>query len=233
MQGIKKVLQEMGLTCHIEVIPNGIDVVRFQHPTAPLSKRDLWLSDDAVVAITVGRLGPEKNLSFLLRTFAGIIDKAPNLHLIIVGRGPEKETLEESVRSLGLSSRVRLVGEVTYDEVPSWLAMADFFVIPSVSESHPLVVLEALAAGLPVVGIPSPGIEDTIVDGLNGLHGAENLEAFAAQIWRLASDVDLRGQLASGARKTSAQYDIRYTSSALMSHYERLVEERVAVRRPS
>jgi 1,2-diacylglycerol 3-alpha-glucosyltransferase len=226
-QGIRKVLQKMGLTCHIEVIPNGVDLARFRHPSAPLSRRDLGLPDDAVVAITVSRLGPEKNLPFMLRAYARIADRAPNLHLVIVGRGPEQETLEELAQSLGLSTRVHLVGEVAYDEVPNWLAMADFFVISSASESHPLVVLEALAAGLPVVGILCPGVEDTIVDGLNGFGSREDIDAFAAQMWRLASESDLRSRLAAGARQTSDRYDIHHTSSALMSHYERLVRERM------
>jgi len=127
-----------------------------------------------------------------------------------------------------LSSRVHLVGEVAYAEVPNWLAMADFFVIASASESHPLVVLEALAAGLPVVGILCPGVEDTVVDGLNGLSSREDTDAFAAQMWRLASEPGLRARLAAGARETSDRYDIRHTSSALVSHYERLMEERMA-----
>jgi glycosyltransferase involved in cell wall biosynthesis len=227
-RGVKKVLREMGLTCHLEVIPNGIDLARFQHPVAPLSKRALGLSEDVVAAITVGRLGPEKNLDFLLHAYVRVVDKVPDLRLVIVGRGPEEESLEALMRSLGLTSRVRLVGEVAYDEIPNWLAMADFFVLPSVSESHPLVVLEALAAGLPVVGIPSPGVEDTIVDGLNGLLSAQDAGAFAVQMCHLAGDADLRGRLASGARETSYKYDIRYTSSALVSHYKRLVDERAA-----
>jgi 1,2-diacylglycerol 3-alpha-glucosyltransferase len=232
-RGIEKVLQEMGLTCHLEVIPNGIDVARFQHPAAPLSKRDLGLSDDTVVAITVGRLGPEKNLPFLLHAYVRIVDRVPNLYLVIVGRGPEKVILEALIQSLGLASHVRLVGEVAYDEIPNWLALADFFVLSSVSESHPLVVLEALAAGLPVLGIPGPGIEDTIVDGLNGLHSAEDVKAFAVKMWHLASDAGLRGKLASGAWETSDRYDIRCTSSALLSHYERLVNKRVTVGEPT
>ena len=113
----------------------------------------------------------------------------------------------------------------------AWIGYAR--VAASAARLNRIVTDKLLAAGVPVVGIPGPGIEDTIVDGLNGLHSPEDAEAFAAQMWRLASDVDLRGQLACGARESSDQYDIRYTSSALMSHYERLVEERVAAGRPS
>lgn len=224
-RGIKRVLRELGVTRHIEVIPNGVDMAQFQCPAAPLSKRDLGLPDDAPVAITVSRLGPEKNLSFLLRAFTHIADEVPDLHLVIVGGGPEKGHLGEMVCLLGLGPRVRLVGAVPYERVPNWLAAGDFFVIASVSESHPLVVLEALSAGLPVLGIPSPGVEDTIVDGLNGLLSPEDASVFAAQMRRLATEPRLRARLAAGARETCGQYDIRRTSATLLAHYERLVEE--------
>jgi glycosyltransferase involved in cell wall biosynthesis len=225
-RGVKRALQELGVTCPIEIVPNGVDVTQFQCPAAPLSKRDLGLPDHALVAITVGRLGLEKNLSFLLRAFSRIADEVPGLHLVLIGEGPDRESLEEIANFRGLGSRVHLVGEAPYEEVPNWLAMGDFFAFPSVSESHPLVVLEALASGLPVLGIPCPGVEDTIVDGFNGLLSPEDANVFAAQMRRLATEPDLRARLAAGARETRGQYDIRHTSATLMSHYERLVEER-------
>jgi 1,2-diacylglycerol 3-alpha-glucosyltransferase len=224
--GIKDHLHALGVSDPIVVVPNGIDLAQFRNPTAPRSRHDLGLPDDAVIAITVGRLGPEKNLPFLLQAYARIADQVPDLHLIVVGRGPERETLLEMAGSLGLSPRVHLIGEVLYDDVPNWLALADFFALPSVSESHPLVILEALAAGLPVIGIPGPGVEDALVDGLNGLSSPEDVDAFGARIYRLASEPELRAQLADGAWETSERNDIRRTSSALLAHYERLVEER-------
>jgi len=229
-KGIKQVLEELGVTCHIEIIPNGVDVARFQHPSTPISKRDLGLPDQAVVAMTVGRLGPEKNLSFMLRAFAHIASEVPDLHLVLVGDGPAKDSLEETIHLLGLGSRVHLVGQVPYEKVPNWLALSDFFVIASVNESHPLSLLEALAAGRPVLGIPSPGVEDTIVDGFNGLCSPEDTYAFASQMRRLATEADLRAKLAAWAQKTSDQYDIRHTVARLLSHYQRLVEERTQVR---
>jgi glycosyltransferase involved in cell wall biosynthesis len=225
-RGGEQALQEMGVTCPIKVVPNGVDVARFRNPIAPLSKRDLGLPDHALTAITVGRLGPEKNLSFLLRAFSYVADEVPDLHLILIGDGPNKASLEEIVHLRRLSSRVHLVGEVPYEEIPNWLAMGDFFAFSSVSESHPLAVLEALAAGLPVLGIPCPGVEDTIEHGLNGLCSPEDVDIFAAQMHRLATEPDLRARLAGGAQEMCGRYDIRYTSTTLMTHYERLVEER-------
>jgi glycosyltransferase involved in cell wall biosynthesis len=86
--------------------------------------------------------------------------------------------------------------------------------------------LEALAAGLPVLSIPCPGVEDTIRDEVNGLSSPEEADVFAAQMRRLATDPGLRTQLAAGARETRDRYDIRRTSATLLAHYERLVEER-------
>ena len=224
--GVKQALRELGVACPVEVIPNGIDVAGFQRPAAPLSKPDLGVSGDATVAVTVGRLGLDKNLPFLLRAFACIAHEAPDLHWVVIGGGPEEPHLLEMAQLRGVASRVHLVGWVPYAELPNWLAIADFFAFASVSESHPLAVLEALAAGLPVLAIPCPGVEDTVVDGHNGLLSPEEADAFAAKMARLATDPDLRARLAAGARETCGQYDIRCTSAALLGHYERLVERR-------
>lgn len=223
-EGTKRDLREMGVTCPVEVIPNGVDVAQFQHPAAPLSKDRLGLPDGALVATTVCRLGPEKNLPFMLRAFARIAVETPDLHLVVIGGGPDREALEEIVQLRGLGARVHMVGEVAYGDVPNWLALADFFAFSAVEESHPLAVLEALAAGLPVLGIPCAGVEDTIQPGVNGLSSSEDEDVFAAQMRRLATEPDLRTRLAAGARETCGQYDIRHTSAKLMAHYERLVE---------
>ena len=175
-------------------------------------------------------MGPEKNLFLLMRAFIRIAGQVPDLHLVIIGSGPEEDHLREMARLQGLTSRIHLVGHVPYDEVPNWLAMADFFAFASVSESHPLSMLEALAAGLPVLAIPCPGVEDTIVDGHNGLFSPEAVDAFAVRMQRLATDASLRARLAAGARETCAQYDVRRTASVLLGHYERLVEERARAR---
>ncbi len=224
-RGVARWLREIGVETPIEIIPNGVDVERIAHPPAPLTKADVGLPEDAVVAISVGRIGPEKNMEFLLRAFSRAAAEVPFLHLFIVGDGPKREDLEEFARWAGLGERVRMVGAVPYEEVPNWLAMADLFVITSTVESHPLSLLEALAAGLPALGIAALGIEDSVIDGVNGLLCPEEVDAFARHMIRLATDADLRARLAEGARESRHQFDIRNTSARLLAHYERLVEE--------
>lgn len=225
-EGVLRWLESLGVETPTVVIPNGVEVNRMACPTACLTRDDLGLPEEACVAITVGRVGPEKNLAFLLRAFSRAIRRSPDLHLVIVGDGPKREDLEEIVRWARLNDRIHLVGAVSYEEVPNWLAMVDFFVIASTAESHPLAVLEAIAAGLPVLGIPSPGIEESIQDGDNGLLSPEDVDAFAHRMACLATDADLRTRLAEGARQGRRRFDIRRTSSQLLAHYERLVEER-------
>lgn len=223
---VKSSLAEIGVTCNIEVVRNGVDVSCFRLPKAPLTKRKLGLPDSATVAITVGRLGPEKNHSFLMRAFALVAGDVPDLHLVIIGQGQEEDRLRELTHWLGLDSRVHLVGSVQYEEVPNWLAIADFFAISSIHESHPLVVLEALAAGLPVLGIRSAGVGGTVVDGLNGLVAPEQLIEFSALMRNMASDAALRSRLAGGARETCMRYDIKLHSATLLAYYEGLLAER-------
>jgi glycosyltransferase involved in cell wall biosynthesis len=114
---------------------------------------------------------------------------------------------------------------VPYEEVPAYLALADFFVTASVTEVHPLSVIEALAAGLPVLGIHSPGISDTVRDTVDGFLTTHDLASFTAVMVRLLLQPELRAPMAANARERSRNYDIRISVSTLLDHYRRLVAE--------
>jgi len=119
---------------------------------------------------------------------------------------------------------VRFEGPVPYERLPSYLAMCDAFVTASISEVHPLSVIEAMGAGLPVLGIQSPGVGDTVEDGKSGLLTPEDEIAFAVKMTRLVVEHDLRRQLADGARQASSLYSIERTTQIMLSHYERLAQ---------
>ena len=126
---------------------------------------------------------------------------------------------------MDLIRRVRRVGRVDYEKLPSYLAMCDAFVTASVTEVHPLSVIEAMGAGLPVMGIHSVGVGDTVVDGVTGLLATHDLPAFTAKLTRLCLDPNLRAQLSDSARKASSAYAIERTTDIMLKHYERLVRE--------
>ncbi|MDH4139327.1 MAG: glycosyltransferase [Coriobacteriia bacterium] len=222
--GIVEWLRTFGITDRATLLPNGIDTRPFAEPASPVSRQELGFAEEDVVFCYVGRLGPEKNTPLLAESFAQALFAAPNARLLVVGEGPARKEAERVLASAGVGDRARFVGAQPYARVPDYEAAADVFVTASVSEVHPLVVMEGMAAGLPVVGVHSPGISDTVTNGEDGLlAGAPVPEAIAERIARIATDDRLRLRLAEGARVTAQRYDLPHTADKLLEHYEQLL----------
>jgi len=175
--------------------------------------------------IYTGRLGPEKNLEFLLQAFAGVVQAVENARLLLVGDGPLKEDLKELAKNLRITDSIQFAGLIPYNNMPGYLAMCDAFVTASVTEVHPLSVIEAMGAGLPVMGIHSPGVGDTVEDGVTGFLSTADLPAFTAKLTRLCLQTQLRQKMGRTARKASNQYAIERTTKIMLRHYERLAGE--------
>ena len=224
-QGMKTVLASLGVDADIAVVPNGVDLKPFKEVTERQDRAAFGIGPQDIILVFVGRLGPEKNLPFLLRSFAGAFQAYDHLHLLLIGEGPEKENLQASVKYMGIADRVQFTGLIPYDKLPSYLAMADAFVTASVTEVHPLSVIEAMAAGLPVVGIQSPGVGDSIVDGETGfLARDEDLAAYTAKLVRLVTDHDKRVEMGKQARIASSRYSIERTVVEILEYYQKVIQ---------
>ncbi len=224
-KGMEKILRQYGVQSHIEVVPNGVDL-RSYHDAQPLSRSDLGFTNDDILLVYAGRLAPEKNLEFLIHSFAGVAQVFPNVQLLIVGGGQKlfEEELHLLPSQLGITNRVRFVGMIPYDKLPSYLAMCDAFVTASVTEVHPLSVIEGMATGLPVLGIDSPGVGDSVSDRETGLLATNDIASFTAKLTYLCMDKSLRKQWGNAARAASEQYDIGRTTRIMLGHYMRLCE---------
>jgi 1,2-diacylglycerol 3-alpha-glucosyltransferase len=223
--GMKNILRQYGVESHIEVVPNGVDLRRF-HEAQPLPRVDFGFTDQDILLIYAGRIAPEKNLEFLIRSFAGVSQVFSNVHLLIVGSGQKQ--FEEEIRSLpselDISGRVHFLGMIPNDRLPSYLAMCDAFVTASVTEVHPFSVIEAMATGLPIMGIDSPGVGDSVSDRKSGLLATNDLASFTAKLTYLCSDSALRKEMGRSAREASAEYDLQRTTKIMLGHYMRLCE---------
>lgn len=222
-EGLKQVLRGLDVEAPIEVIPNGVDLKPFMADIPPIDRGLHGLGEEDVILIYTGRLGPEKNLTFLLRAFAGASAAYPNTKLILVGTGPEHDNLVDLTEKSGLTGRVIFTGLVDYDQMPAYLKMADLFVTASVTEVHPLSVVEALASGLPVIGIESVGVGDTVQSEVNGLLASYDLPAYTAKLTRAIADGELRRSMSERAVETAGQYGIRHTSTLVEEQYQRLI----------
>jgi 1,2-diacylglycerol 3-alpha-glucosyltransferase len=219
-------LVHLGVETPIEVIPNGVDIQPFDQVEQPIPRQKFGFKQDDILLTYMGRLGVEKNLPFLLRSFGGIANTYENVGLLVIGGGSECENLEERVRLMGLAERVHFTGMVPYDDLPAYMAAADAFVTASVSEVHPLSVIEALASGLPVVGIQSPGVGDIVKDGVTGyLASEEDLAEFTAKLSRIVTDSGSREKMSHNAKQAAKMYAIENTTAIILEHYQELLEE--------
>jgi len=228
---VRDVMVEFGVRRPIELIENGVDLKPFHYPTAPLSKTDLGVPETAVLVTYVGRLSPEKDIDILLEQFAIAKDVVPNLHLMIIGKGTSQPELQNLAYDLGIADSVRFTGPVAYEEVDNYLAAADLFATASVTEVHPLTVIEAMAAGLPVVAVSSPGIIDTVQTGVSGLLTTKPIGGLAAALVGLASNPERLQQMSQAARCQSERFDIHNTVQRTLALYQRLREERPDLQR--
>jgi 1,2-diacylglycerol 3-alpha-glucosyltransferase len=207
------------------VVPNGVDLAPF-HKTKPLSRDEFSFSGENILLVYAGRISPEKNLRFLIQAVAGVSQIIPNVHLLIVGGG-QKEFVEE-VKSIpkefGVQDHVHFAGMISYEKLPAYLAMCDIFVTASVTEVHPLSVIEAMGTGLPTMGIDSPGVGDSVSDGETGLLAKEDIASFTAKLTYLCLNRDLQKQFGAAARTASKQYSIDRTIEIMLEHYTRLTQ---------
>jgi 1,2-diacylglycerol 3-alpha-glucosyltransferase len=222
--GMANILRKMGVTSRIEIVPNGVVLQSF-YEAQPLSRTDFGFNENDVLLVYTGRIATEKNLFFLLQSFAGLAQASDNIYLLILGSGQKQieEEIKQLAAELNIIPRIRFTGLVPYEKVPSYLAMCDVFVTASITEVHPLSVIESMAGGLPVMGIDSPGVGDTIEDGKTGFLASHDIASFTAKLTRLCLDASLRKQMGEAARQASTRYAIERTTEMMLEQYGRIV----------
>lgn len=176
---------------------------------------------DTANFVAVGRLVEQKGFDLLIEAFARIAEKLPQWRLVIWGEGDGRPALERQVETLGLQDRIALPG--LSGSARGWIDDADIFVLSSRYEGFPNVLGEAMAAGIPPIAFDCPfGPAEIIVDGQDGLIvPAENVDALAGAMARLATDAALRRHLGDAARASVARFDI----TAVLSRWEEVLPD--------
>jgi len=208
------------------VIPNGVDVERFQAGKSGREsvRSQLGFQDGAIVVGTVARLVEPKALHFLIKAVAQVSKAVPQVRLVIVGDGPLRGDLESAAADQGISDRVLFTG--SRSDIPEMLAAFDIFALSSISEGLPVSLLEAMAAGKPIVATKVGGIPEALADGREGLLVEPgDPDALAEAVRELACNPDLAARLGrQAAEKVAAEYSIAATVRKLEEVYLRLLD---------
>ncbi len=219
----------------VRVLPTGVDVDAIRVlPAVDVRAEHGWPAD-AVVAVSVGRLAIEKSVELLLEAFALAAARSPLLRLLLVGGGPAEPALRERARAVDLSGLVAFSGALSRTEALSRAKGADLFVFASRTETQGLVVVEALAAGLPVVARDGPGVADALRSGTDGLvveaaPGGDDPWPLAGAIVELAGDARRRASFAAAAREGAPRFDVRQRIGEMEALYREMLTGRTTSR---
>ena len=207
---IKKLLEDHGIKAPVKIIPSGINIDNFANDTGKKKKiREKYqIKQDEIVLITACRLTKEKNLEFLVNSFAKIAQKEKNVKFMIVGDGAVKKDLEKIAEEFGIKDRIIFTGLVDRTSIVSLYQASDIFVFASKTETQGLVAVEAMAAGNPVVAVRASGIEDIVKDGEDGSLTLALEEEFSKSVLKIVRDNDLRLKMSANAKTNSRKFEI-------------------------
>lgn len=221
--------RKMGATCLVEVIPNGVDIRKFEALSSKLEEREeirkkLGIQKRDKVVITASRLVEKNGVGDLVESLRYLPD---SVKLVICGSGPLATSLKFKVESLKLGERVKFLGQIPHEQLPDYLHAADIFCRPSLSEGLGISFLEAMAAGLPVVATPVGGIPDFLISlsplFRGGIEGGELLQQWKNKITGLFCKVHNPKDIAEKVKLLLSNDELR---THIIANASKMVRER-------
>lgn len=215
---IKDELLSYDIKKPISIIPSGLDLKKFSNAKKGFLREKLKLKKTDKILLTVGRLGKEKSVDFLIKAFELVRKKNENTILLIAGDGPEKKNLQHLASKLGLKDKIYFLGNIDLKYMPLVYGDADIFLFASTTETQGLVLLEAMASGVPVVAIKDEVIQDLVKTGRNGFVTEKNIDTYTSRILELLVNKKLLDEFSQNTKKTVLPFSIVKS----VDHLERL-----------
>jgi len=216
--GLRDLAHTTDTNLRIDVIPDGLDLASFESTQRKANPK-------TVRCLAIGRLIPRKGFQFLIRALPQILDKVQhNFEIEIVGDGPHREMLIKLVENLDVTSYVRFAGTVPYSELPRKYREADIFVLPSLAEGMPLVVLEAMGTGLPIIASRVQGIDELVAENVNGaLFDPGDVNGLTNCLIKLINAGEKRVEMGKASREKVKPYDWKNIANTYLTLYENIL----------
>ena len=223
-ESVQDILFKRGVKTPMEIIPTGVDAQRFSKGDGKAFRQQNQIPPEALVVGHAGRLSPEKNLGFLTNCMVELLKKDPRVHALIVGLGPSEKMIKAAFEQAGLEKRLHLTGVLHYQNlVDAYFAM-DVFAFASLSETQGIVLIEAMAAGIPVVALDAPGAREVVEDYHNGrlLNQMDQQSFVDALSWALSRTPQESQTIKQLIRMTVQKYPINSVAQHMLEIYEKI-----------
>jgi glycosyltransferase involved in cell wall biosynthesis len=221
---MQEVLMHYGVKTFTEVLPTGIELEKFQSGDGEKFRKNYNIPLDRPTLIFIGRVAFEKNIDFLLRVVDKVRQRIPNVLLLIAGEGPSLPHLKKLAEKLHLNNNVIFVGYLDRNkELLDCYASGDAFVFASNTETQGLVLLEAMALGVPLVSTAVMGTKDILAPNKGALVCDESIDEFANGVITLLEDKQLREKLSKEALEYVKSWSAPSMAKKLVSFYEHVI----------
>ena len=228
---MKQALLTYGVSSPIHIIPTGLRLADFSNCDGPSFRARHGIAPERPVMAYVGRVAFEKNLDFLLRVTEQVRRDLPDMLFVIAGEGPARASLERAVAKRGLTNNVRFVGYLERKtELPACYCAADVFVFASKTETQGLVLLEAMALGVPVVGLAEMGTKDVLQEGAGCRIAPDDVAGFAGVLKPLLADRSASQALGAAGKSYAADWSETKMECEILQLYRSLVSPNGSVR---
>lgn len=224
--GVAARLRAQGVRSRIEVLPTAaVEVGRFASLDPSWVRGEFGLPPGTPLLVTASRLGKEKSVDLVLRAFAQVIARRDAV-LLVVGGGPEEPALRRLAGQLHLGSRVAFAGQQPHRRTLECIAAADLFLYGSGTETQGLVIVEAMAAGVPAVAVNAGGVAEAVRQGITGFLVPASGAALAEKVIHLLDNAALRRTMAARAKEAAQEFALPALTRRLVEIYQSLLPAR-------
>ncbi|MDP3439655.1 MAG: glycosyltransferase, partial [Azonexus sp.] len=226
-------LNSYGVTVPLHVLPTGIPLAQFAVGNGPAFRYKHGILSTRPLALFVGRVAHEKNIGFLLDALLHARQLRPDILLVIAGEGPAMDDLKAQVKTLGLLDSVQFIGYLDRQQaLPDCYAAADAFVFASRTETQGLVLLEAMAAGLPVIAISEMGTTDILAPGRGAISPPADPKVFGETLGHFLNRPGASRHLREEAPVYAREWSDVSMAARLASLYRELASLKIAPEKP-
>ncbi|MBT9766562.1 MAG: glycosyltransferase family 4 protein [Anaerotignum faecicola] len=225
----EQLLSGYGVTKPISIIPTGINTAHFRKENFDAAeilalRESLGLKADTPVIISIGRIAKEKSIDVVISALPKLIEKLPEVQMVIVGEGNEIENLRNFAESLGVGAHVMFTGGKPWDEIGKYYQLGNVFCSASVSETQGLTFAEAMAGGIPVVAKKDECIENIITDGETGMLFEKN-ENLPELLYRVLTDKSLSEKLSTASIQAMDVLSVQNFADSVEQLYQNILEQ--------